>query len=50
MKTVLRGIFLVVNLITAVFLTIVLPGEIGFYIGLGLIGLTLLVLFFPKKA
>jgi hypothetical protein len=37
------------NLVMAAFLTIVLPGKTGFYIGIGLIGLTLLVLFFPKK-
>ena len=41
--------FLTLSCALAVFGTIIIPGKLGFYIGIGLIALTLLCFLFPKK-
>ena len=41
--------FLTLSCALAVFGTIIIPGKTGFYIGIGLIALTLLCFLFPKK-
>ncbi len=50
MKSVLTALFfLVSSCALAVFGTIIIPGELGFYIGVGLVAITILSLLFPKK-
>jgi len=50
MKTILCGIFfMIASLLAAAFLTVILPGKTGLYIGIGLTSSTLTALFLPKK-
>ncbi len=43
------AIFIIISLALAVLGTILIPGEKGFYIGIGLIALTISCSLFPKK-
>ena len=50
MKSVLTALFfLVSSCALAAFGTIIIPGKLGFYIGVGLVAITILSLLFPKK-
>ena len=48
-KIITSLVFFIISLALAVFLTIIIPGETGFYIGIVLVALTLICILFPKK-